>query len=347
MPEYFFQDDLRLVRPYEKLRNTTVKGRWIGRTVLDVFTAEFRDYDRPQYESRIEQGKIQVLRKIKQEQYIYQGSELLDLPLKSGDRILHWEHEHEKPVTATSVEVVDSSPDLLVVNKPSGIPMHPTQGYYYNTLVEILKDSMGLSELHCANRLDKPTSGLCLLCKNSESASKYQSMIQSGQFKKEYIARVEGEFPEMAECNEDIVLIDPKRGFVHGVTRKDAQTNFKRLKYSPSLDQSIVLCQPITGRTHQIRLHLQSMGHPIVNDTQYNPRLNPNAVRTGDVESFKASQEYSELKRDSQRDGKCPVCSRSLYVLPVADSLMIYLHAFRYSGEQTYETPMPAWSHIE
>ncbi|VEU19782.1 DEKNAAC100489 [Brettanomyces naardenensis] len=360
IPEYVFRNGLRIVEPYYHIYRTTVKGRWFGRTVLQVLTDEFRDYGQDHYVRRILDDDITVLRKKKGESEVteYKGTILMQLPLQSGDLFVHREHKHERPISDRKIEIIHNDRDLLVVNKPSGIPMHPVQGYLYNTLTEILKSELGLERLHPCNRLDRLTSGIVIICKNFESASYYQKSVQNHDFTKEYIARVDGKFPQaLVECKDDVVVLDTKRKS-DGLIRRDAETHFEVLKYSDSLDQSIVLCQPITGRTHQIRIHLRNVGHAIVNDPLYNPRLNHLLRHGGDVNFTTdrgidtAEREQAKRRVSLQTGHRCPECGIQLYKEPDPESLSMYLHALRYTtkaenGEVLqYETPMPQWAEI-
>jgi hypothetical protein len=126
--------------------------------------------------------------------------------------------------------------------------------------------------LPAIHRLDKLTSGLVILAKSSEIATRYMAQA----YHKEYLARVLGEFPlgnEDADgeiiVDQPIACIDRSRG-VHAVRAeggKDAQTAFRRLSFNGHT--SVVRCRPRTGRTHQIRVHLQWLGFPIANDRSY------------------------------------------------------------------------------
>ncbi len=356
-PEFVLRNGLRLVKPYYHVYRTTVKGRWFGRTALQIFTDEFRNYDREHYLKRILEDDIKVIRKKKGEKIVIRGSILLDTPLESGDLLIHKEHVHEKPILNREVDIIHNDKDILVVNKPSGIPMHPVQGYLYNSLTEVLKSRLNLPKLHPCNRLDKITSGLVIFCKNLKSASFYQTMIQEREFKKEYIARVDGDFSHSPTfCRNDILIIDTKKG-AHGVKERTASTRFKFLRYSSKLKESIVLCSPETGRTHQIRIHLRDLGHPIVNDHVYNSKYRRVFSRPGldsdlsrNLDEIKEEQNQRRIAMYSGE--KCHDCGINLYKDPDPESLVLYLHALRYTGHNTngqlisYETGMPSWACI-
>lgn len=315
-------------------------------------------------------------------------------------------------MTAQPIEIIHEDEDLIIVNKPAGVPVHPAGRYNYNSLVEIMKADRGFqwNPLPC-NRLDRLTSGIMLIGKHPKAAERISQQIMSRTVTKEYIARVKGEFPEdEVECSQPILLISPKLGLnrvrAHG---KEAQTIFKRLAYyppKPSLKEkkgtlnnetgdenslhsdarqlngettgkkegySIVHCRPITGRTHQIRVHLQYLGHPISNDPIYcNQRVfGPNLgykddsasadediisrlSRMGKDEVAEAIayhdqivDEYNKSKAEKMSGEFCDVCHTPLYSDPGEHELGIYLHAKRYACQEAnwdFETPLPEWA---
>ena len=167
---------------------------------------------------------------------------------------------------------------LLVVNKPSGMVVHPAAGNYESTLVNALM-------YHCNNnlssvngdvrpgivhRIDKDTSGLLLVAKNDEVHNDLAEQIANKTVTRKYIALVQG------VINEDTATIDApigrdetdrKKMAVTDKNSKDAVTHFRVIKrYEKS---TLIECNLETGRTHQIRVHLNYIGHPIVNDPVY------------------------------------------------------------------------------
>ena len=331
--------------------------------------------------------------------------------LKNGDRISHTIHRHEPPVTAQSINIVHEDDDLIVINKPAGIPVHPAGRYNYNSLVEIMRAERGMqwNPLPC-NRLDRLTSGIMFIGKHPKGAEEISERIRSRTVQKEYVARVRGQFPDgEVECSQPVLLISPKLGLNRvRANGKQATTIFKRLAYYPpkhvSADlrttnnatavvgsvlaeeqavengiakndkgYSIVHCQPITGRTHQIRVHLQYLGFPISNDPIYcnqqvfGPSLGyQDASASADEDiisrlSRMGKEEvadalayheeivnvYTKAKAEKMNGELCAVCHTPLYLDPGVHELGIYLHARRYAcqdGNWGYETPLPDWA---
>lgn len=113
-----------------------------------------------------------------------------------------------------------------------------------------------------------------------------EHQIRNRQVQKEYVCRVDGQFPdEEIECQEPIEVVSYKIGVCKVSSKgKDCSTVFKRLGFNPNNNTSVVLCKPKTGRMHQIRVHLQYLGYPVVNDPLYNhPVFGPLRGKSGDT----------------------------------------------------------------
>lgn len=178
--------------------------------------------------------------------------------------------------------------------------------------------------------------------------------------------------------DEPIVLAQEikGRGFRNsvGAGGKPATTVFRRLLHDAARDESVVECRPLTGRTHQIRLHLRHLGHPIVNDPVYNDALYARRTAAADAAATAADAVLSmpfagmtplpadgaegapQEKQEGEQKGEetkprpahyeegCPWCARA-WRDPAPDELVMYLHALRYDGPGwSYATPMPAWA---
>lgn len=157
-------------------------------------------------------------------------------------------------------------------------------------------------------------------------------------------------------CEEPVSNIVPKLGFTYGKgTKKPAITEFKRVRYNRELDQSIVLCKPLTGRTHQIRIHLNFLKHPIINDPLYGPQssvirrkmVNSEIVQEDDFEQL--VNEVNTYYKSLPVEHVCDVCGYEELKELVPEKLIMYLHAVKYSsndGEWSYESPEPSWCNI-
>jgi tRNA pseudouridine synthase 9 len=293
---------------------------------------------------------------------------------------------------------------MIVINKPSGVPVHPAGRYNYNSVIEIMRAERGHSwnPLPC-NRLDRLTSGVMFIGKHAKAAEKLSLQISGRTVRKEYIARVKGEFPDgEVVCDMPILQISPKLGLNRvRASGKKARTVFKKLAYyppsSPSIPEepnspeqarleesrpwlkkegySIVRCLPVTGRTHQLRVHLQFLGHPIANDPIYcNQRVWGTRLGANDADASQDTDEdiitrlsrmgksevadavayhdemvdeYNKKKAEKMTGELCDVCQTPLYTDPGEQELSLWLHSLRYEdagGSWSYVSPLPAWA---
>lgn len=394
-PLYRIEDGLRRVEPYHWTYKTYCKERWRGRTLIEVFESEFRDRPTEYYRAAMESGLIFINDKCVGPDHV----------MRNGDLVSHTLHRHEPPVTAEPIGIVHEDDDMIVINKPSGVPVHPAGRYKLNTVIEIIKSERGPDFMpHPCNRLDRLTSGVMFVAKSVSAADALTRKIRQRTVRKEYIARVMGEFPDgEVVCDEPILQISPKLGLNRvRANGKTARTVFKKLAYYPAADQekqrqrrrgpedggqgqgqpwhlkqgfSIVRCLPVTGRTHQIRVHLQYLGHPIQNDPIYaNQRVwglelgradaggtantDEDVIsrlsRMGKEEVAQAVVYYDEMvdeyeKRRAERmTGElCAVCETPLYSDPGAHELALWLHSLRYEdveGAWSYASALPTWA---
>ncbi|ODV92857.1 hypothetical protein CANCADRAFT_22508 [Tortispora caseinolytica NRRL Y-17796] len=358
---YELDGPLRRVPPYYFTYLTHCKERWRNRTLLDIFSKEFRDRSEEYYRSTIEAGRVTI----------NHSPASIDTLVRNGDVISHRIHRHEPPITSRPIRIVSDDGELVVIDKPSGIPVHPTGRYYYNTVTEILKHDHGIVA-HSCNRLDRLTSGLMFLARSAATARDMSSQLRERSVYKEYYARVYGRFPE-GEINCDLPLftLSPKLGLNRvSQSGKEATTLFYLCHYDESTNMSVVRCKPLTGRTHQIRVHLQYLGHPIANDPIYanrrvfGPHLGKNGEgndeeiiaklsAVGKTESALSLAYEEVLKHQITQKGEkltgevCPECGTELYSDPTVADLTLWLHAYKYGnsdGSWEYQTKVPEWA---
>lgn len=364
-PEYevIIDGPLRKLAPYYYTYMTFCKLRWRDRNLLEVFESEFRDREKSYYKKTIASGSV-----------LLNGEPAnLDSIIRNGDLITHKIHRHEPPVTSKPIGTVYEDDDILVIDKPSGIPVHPTGRYRFNTITKILEKQWGKA-VHPINRLDRLTSGLMFIAKTPKGADEMSDQMKAREVSKEYVARVVGEFPVGELCVEEpLRSVEPRLG-LNAVCRmeeegaKHAKTIFNRVSFDGQT--SIVKCRPLTGRTHQIRVHLQFLGHPIANDPIYsNVKVWGPSLGKGYITDFKdiitELHEYGRTKcaeswyepnaqGEALLEEKCPVCETDLYSDPGPNDLDLWLHAYRYESLEvdpatnknkwSYRTQLPLWA---
>ncbi|OQR74681.1 RNA pseudouridylate synthase domain-containing protein 2-like [Tropilaelaps mercedesae] len=258
--EYYFENGLRKVYPYEFSYSTFAKGRWVGRTLLDIFEKEFRSQTLEYYQKAIDAGRVRINNKIVG----------LEYKLREGDLLVSRTHRHEVPVIGCKLKIIHEDDEMLVVDKPPSIPVHPCGRYRHNSIIFLLAKELGFKKIHTIHRLDRLTSGVLLFAKRLERSQLMSSQMRSLAVQKEYLCRVEGEFPaNEVEISQPIEVLSSKIGVcMVSPLGKECTTVFKRLSFNGK--SSVVLARPKHGRMHQIRVHLQYLGYPIVNDTLYN-----------------------------------------------------------------------------
>lgn len=170
------------------------------------------------------------------------------------------------------LHILKESEDWMALHKPSGMTLHPTHGHYYDTmsvqLDALLKEQGKACSLHTIGRLDKDTSGIQLFARNPIAAARLSQQREQGELYKEYVALIHGICPESGVIDTPIAK---KEGALNRMTcsphGKPAHTAYVRLKQGK--DCSLIRLRLQSGRTHQIRVHMASMGHPLLGDPIY------------------------------------------------------------------------------
>ncbi len=181
------------------------------------------------------------------------------------------------------LDIIYEDEDVIVINKPAGMVVHPAVGHSGGTLVNAVLAYApnvavgGVERPGIVHRLDRDTSGLIVVAKNDTAMHKLQSQWKSHVVHKEYLALVEGHVEPFQGKIDAPIARDPKnRQHMSVVTigkKREAITVYHTI--ADLGRYTLLLCEPATGRTHQVRVHLAFLGHPIVGDQMYNRRKNP------------------------------------------------------------------------
>jgi 23S rRNA pseudouridine1911/1915/1917 synthase len=190
--------------------------------------------------------------------------------------------EYEVEAEPVPLAIVYEDGDLLVIDKPAGMVVHPAAGHWHGTLVNAvlhhcpdLEGVGGVRRPGIVHRLDKDTSGLILVAKNGPAHRDLQSQFKGREVEKNYLALTYGH-------------VSPSRGEIAAAVGRDVRQR-KRMAIVPGGraavtcyetlgnygKHTLLTCRPLTGRTHQIRVHLAYIGHPIVGDSVYGGRRKP------------------------------------------------------------------------
>ena len=237
---------------------------------LDKYLAEkLPDLSRSKIQNLIKLGQVKIDGKAVKPSLMLHGDEKIECmfePEPSGEELV------AEPI---NLDIIYEDDDLAVINKPSGLVVHPGSGNRSGTLLNGLvhhfdqlsrEDSFRPGIVH---RLDKDTSGVILIAKNDKTHNALSQQFNQRKVKKEYFALAWGHIEEKGVIQGEIGRHPRNRKLFKMVESggRESLTRYKLLEYFPPL--SWVTLYPETGRTHQLRVHLKSIGHPIFGDGAY------------------------------------------------------------------------------
>lgn len=237
---------------------------------LDKFLADNTEYSRSLILKMLKDGYILVNGNVEKPSYKVNIDD--EIEIKDG-----FIKDTKVEAKKMDLDIVYEDDDIMVINKPSGVVVHPGNGNYDNTLVnglmyyaDNLSDGYEEYRPGIVHRIDKDTSGLIIIAKNNKSQEILGEYFKEHSIKREYIALIHG------ILDSDSVLIDAPIGRdessrkmmkVTSKNSKSAITHVKVLKRYKNF--TLVKCRLETGRTHQIRVHMKYINHPIFNDPIY------------------------------------------------------------------------------
>lgn len=236
---------------------------------IDQYLSEKLDLSRSKVQKLIKEEKVFINDKKVKANYI----------LKEGEHLFVDDAlDYEITVLAENIplDILYEDQYLLIVNKKSGMVVHPAPGHYTKTLVNALLYHFNQEKSTClrpgiVHRLDKDTSGVMVVAKDEKVHEILSDMIKNKQVERKYIALVDGVIPHDTGTVDVPIgrdINNRQKMMATDVNSKNAVTHFKVLKRYPS--NTLIECLLETGRTHQIRVHMSYIGYPITNDPLYN-----------------------------------------------------------------------------
>jgi len=235
---------------------------------IDTYLAEKLGLSRSKVQKLIKSEKVLVNGKTVSSSYVVKTFDVVDVDDDTS---------YETSIVGENIpiDVVYEDQDLIIINKKSGMVVHPAAGDYTGTLVNALLykyDMSGLDSVRpgIVHRLDKDTSGLMIVAKNEKSLEKLSLMISEKEVERKYLAIVDGVIKhETGEIDAPIGrdINNRQKMAVTDVNSKEAITYFKVLERFQN--QTLIECTLKTGRTHQIRVHMAYIGFPVCNDPLY------------------------------------------------------------------------------
>ena len=230
-----------------------------GVSILAFYSQRYTHSSREKWETRIRSGTV------KRNGRITTPGELL----QCGDTLEYHREPWMEPDVPRNYSILHEDSDLLIVEKPSGLPVLPAGGFLQNTLLTMIRDRFGqtCSPIH---RLGRGTSGAILFTRNTHSARFLGIAMRENRIAKIYLARAGGVgMPDHFSVTAPIGPVPyPPTGTLHAVSSqgKTAISHFRVIRRSSEENATIIEATIITGRPHQIRIHLSQAGFPLVGD---------------------------------------------------------------------------------
>ncbi len=248
--------------------NSKISVSWTGRTLLDFLSTRFRYHTPSEWEALIQEGSVTLNGK---------GSSP-GAPLKKNDIVSYTVVLKEPPVDRDII-ILHEEETFLVACKPGNLPSHADGNFIKNTFFYILNDMLAGrgpgGRLRLVHRLDRETSGLMVVTRDLAAHRDLAGQFEAGAVEKEYLALARGALREESLLVEGAIAADDRsrisiRRRVVPDGTQGASSSTTRLEVIERFrDATLIRCVPLTGRTNQIRVHLDHIGHPLMGDKLY------------------------------------------------------------------------------
>ncbi len=247
--------------PYHNVRPMNVPLRFDHQPLVDFLIGMHAQLGREFWQAACDNGRV-----------TYKDEPLTaDTAVRAGWRVEHHVPQTVEPDVNAAVTFLYEDEQLLVVNKPAPLPMHPSGRFNRNTLVNLLEPAYPSAQLRTVHRLDANTTGVLVMARKRNVAAKLSPQFANNCVQKIYLAKVIGcPQKDTFACDQPIAADATQAAGTRTVEAagRRAETQFRVIDRDDD-GTALVECRPVTGRTNQIRLHLSHLGFPIVGDPAY------------------------------------------------------------------------------
>lgn len=242
--------------PYVNRRRLAVGGAYDGMSLADFLAARHAHIDAEVWAASMRAGRLQIDGRV---------VDSLGVPVRAGNQLVHVIDNEVEPDVARGLRFSYEDDDLLVLDKPAPLPVHPSGRFNKNTVVGLLAHVFENLRVHPVHRLDADTTGVLVMAKHPVAAKHLGAQFEARTVSKRYLARVHGRPPRRFEVSAAVSRSPDEHGKRRVGEGAAALTRFW------TLGEDLVVAWPHSGRTNQIRVHLADAGHPIVGDHAYGP----------------------------------------------------------------------------
>jgi 23S rRNA pseudouridine1911/1915/1917 synthase len=281
-----------------------------GWTVLEFYTQRYSHSSQDVWEKHIVEGRVQL-----------NGQNTTpDIRVKVGHTLTYYRQPWVEPDAPRNIDILFEDDHILVVGKPAGLPVLPGGNFLDNTLLALLRNQFG--KVDPIHRLGRGTTGLVLFARTDIARTKLSADMREGRFGKIYRALVSGtDVPDQFEITQPIGKIPyPKIHYLYAATPDGKASHTIGHVLHREHNRTLCHIDLITGRPHQIRIHLAAIGHPLVGEPLYAPSGIPRSIKDGEPIPFPGDCGY--LLHAYQLHFSHPATERKITVIsPPPDAL--------------------------